>query len=739
MPRNIRLLGLSALCALVSGPALTVRAAGSATPPYKNPQLGVEQRVEDLLGRMTPAEKARMLAGSGWMESFPIERLGIPAIKMADGPMGVRNWTGSSAVTSAATTSPVLTTAFPASIGMASSFDVDLVQQEGRVIAQEVKALGRDMILAPTVNINRTPLWGRNFEGYGEDPYVAARMGVAYIRGVQGEGVIPSVKHFAANNEEFERHRIDETIDLRTLHEIYLPAFKAAVEEAGVWAVMNAYNKVNGQYCAENPFLLTETLRKSWGFKGFVISDWGSTYSTAATINAGMNLEMPGGEPMRRWFAQPSTQEAGNGAGWLTEEKVMAAIASGEVKQSTVDDNVRGLLRVMFMAGLFDKPHVGGGAVDTPEQRAVARKAATESMVLLKNDGGVLPLDGKVRSVAVIGPSAAIARTGGGGSSLVRSKYAVTPLDGIKEAAGAGVQVTYALGVAMQGEDAPKDPHVEQDEAVALAAKSDVAVVVVGYSYKLEGEGHDRPSMDLPAGQDDLIKAVAAANKKTIVVVVAGSPVTMTSWIHDVPAVLYAWYGGQEAGHAVGDLLFGVAVPSGKLPITYPARIEDSTAYGHYPGENLHVAYAEGIYVGYRGFDKRKVEPRFPFGFGLSYTTFEYSGLKISQPTVKKGGTVEVSLQVRNTGARAGAEVVQLYVHDVEASVDRPEKELKGFRRVTVQPGQSETVSFTIDQSALSFFDPGRKTWVAEPGAFDVLVGASSRDIRLRGEFSLVE
>jgi beta-glucosidase len=741
MSRTVLLLGCSLVCTLFSGSALSVAAADAAAPAAdQNAQLPVEQRVEDLLGRMTPAEKARMLAGSGWMESFPIERLGIPAIKMADGPMGVRNWTGSSAITSAATISPVLTTAFPASIGMASSWDLDLVQQEGRVIAQEVKALGRDMILAPTVNINRTPLWGRNFEGYGEDPYVAARMGVAYIRGVQGEGVIPSVKHFAANNEEFERHRIDEAIDLRTLHEIYFPAFKAAVEEAGVWAVMNAYNKVNGQYCAENPFLLTETLRKSWGFKGFVISDWGSTYSTAATVNAGMNLEMPGGEPMRRWLAQPSTQEAGNGAGWLTEEKVTAAIASGEIEQSTGDDNVRGLLRVMFTAGLFDTPHVGGGEVDTPEQRAVARKAATESMVLLKNEGAVLPLDGKkVRSVAVIGPSAAIARTGGGGSSLVRAKYAVTPLDGIKEAAGAGAQVTYALGVAMQGEDATKDPHAEQDEAVALAAKSDVAVVVVGYSYKLEGEGHDRPSMDLPAGQDELIKAVAAVNKKTIVVVVAGAPVTMTPWIHDVPAVLYAWYGGQEAGHAVGDLLFGVAVPSAKLPITYPARIEDSTAYGHYPGENLHVTYAEGLYVGYRGFDKRKVEPLFPFGFGLSYTTFEYSGLKVSQPTVKKGGTVEVSLQVRNSGSRAGAEVIQLYVHDVEASVDRPEKELKGFRRVTLQPGQTDTVSFTLDQSALSFFDPGKKAWVAEPGAFEVLVGASSRDIRLRGGFSLVE
>jgi beta-glucosidase len=741
MARAVLLLALFAVCVLFPGIALSAPAADAAAPPaYKNPQLPVDRRVEDLLGRMTPAEKARMLAGSGWMESALNERLGIPAIKMADGPMGVRNWAGSSAVTNVATTSAVLATAFPASIGMASSWDVDLVQAQGRVIAQQVKALGRDMILAPTVNIQRTPLWGRNFEGYGEDPYLAARMGVAYVRGVQGEGVIPSVKHFAANNEEFERHRIDETIDLRTLHEIYFPAFRAAVEEAGVWAVMSAYNKVNGQYCAEHPFLLTQTLKKRWGFKGFVISDWGSTYSTAGTVNAGMDLEMPGGEPMRKWIARPATLTAGNGAGWLGEEKVLAAIASGELKQSALDDNVRRTLRVMFTAGLFDRPHVGGGEVDTPEQRAVARTAATESMVLLKNEGGLLPLDGrKTRSVAVIGPSAAVARTGGGGSSLVRPKYAVTPFDGIKEAAGTQLQVSYALGVAMPGEDATMDARAALDEAVVLATRSDVAVVVVGYSFKLESEGFDRPAMDLPAGQDELIEAVAAVNKKTVVVVAAGAPVTMTRWIHDVAAVLYAWYGGQEAGHAVGDLLFGIAVPSGKLPVTFPARIEDSTAHGHYPGEKLHVEYAEGIYVGYRGFDKRKAEPLFPFGFGLSYTTFEYSGLRVSTPTVKKGKTAEVSLQVRNNGTRAGAEVVQLYLRDVEASLDRPEKELKAFRRVVLQPRQTETVAFTLDESAMSFFDPGKKDWVAEPGAFEVLIGASSRDIRLRGTFGLVE
>jgi beta-glucosidase len=710
--------------------------------PYKNPKLPVEQRLADLLGRMTPRERAEMLSGAGWMESQPNARLGIPAIKMADGPMGVRNWAGSSAVTNAAATPPVLSTAFPAGIGMGASWDVELVRRQGQVIAQEVKALGRNMILGPTMNINRQPLWGRNFEGYGEDPYLAARMGVAYIEGVQAEKVIATAKHFAANNQEFERHRIDEKIDARTLHEIYLPAFHAAVQEAGVWAVMNAYNKVNGSYCAENSYLLSETLQKSWGFQGFVISDWGSTYSTAATVAAGMNLEMPGGEPMRTWFAKPETQKDGNGAGWLTPEKVLAAVAAGQLKQEAVDDGARRILRVMFTAGLFEGANAPGGEVDTPEQRAVALTAAIESIVLLKNQGGALPLGApKIRSVAVIGPSAAIARTGGGGSSLVRPKYSVTPLDGIREAAGAQVRVGYALGVAMPGEDASQETEQARaalrNEAVELARNSDAAVVVVGYSTKLESEGFDRPSMDLPAGQDELIEAVAAANKNTIVMTVSGAPVTMTKWVGRVPAIVQAWYGGQEAGRAIGAILFGAQNPSGKLPVTFPRQWSDSPAYGHYPGENLHVAYDEGIYVGYRGFDKRNIEPLFPFGHGLSYTKFDYSGLKITPAKVAAGKPVEVTMHVRNSGPRAGAEVVQLYVHDVKSSVDRPVKELKGFRRVTLNPGQAQSVSFTLDKSALSFYSVAKDEWVAEPGAFEVWIGASSRDIRLKGAFEL--
>jgi beta-glucosidase len=732
---------LIAIAALAAGWSLAQPQKDTAVPPYKDPKLAVEARVSDLLHRMTLDEKVAMLAGSGWMESQPIERLGIPAIKMADGPVGVRAWFGSSAVTNAATTPRIASTAFPAGIAMAATWDPDMVAQVAKALGQEVKALGRDMILGPTVNIARQPLWGRNFEGYGEDPYLASRLVVAYIKGVQGEGVIPSVKHFAANNQEFERHRIDEKIDERTLHEIYFPAFEAAVKEAGVWSVMSAYNKVNGIYCAENPYLLHDVLKKQWGFKGFVISDWGSTYSTAATVNAGMDLEMPGGEPMKAWLARRQTQADGNGAGWLTPDKVLPAVQSGQISAAAVDDNVSRILRVMFTAGLFDKPHAGGGAVDTPDQKTVARTAAAESIVLLKNDGDLLPIAKSVHSLAVIGPNAAVARTGGGGSSLVRPNYAVTPLDGIRERAGNAMQVTYSQGVSIPGEDASKDSasaraRLRQD-AAAVAARSDAAIVIVGNAPSVESEGFDRKTLSLPEGQDELIAAVAKANKDTIVVINAGSPVAMDPWIGQVPAVLSMWYGGQEGGHAIASVLFGDFTPSGKLPVTFPARIEDTPAYGHYPGENLHTEYAEGIYVGYRHYDRASIAPLFPFGHGLSYTKFDYSDLKITPDKVGPGRRVQVSMTLKNSGQRAGAEVVQLYLHQAKASADRPPEELKGFRRVMLLAGQSQTVTFTLDPRAMSFYSVAKHAWVAEPSVFDAMIGASSRDIRLKGSFEL--
>jgi beta-glucosidase len=731
---------LPVLILLVTLHAVAQTSASSDAAPYKNPSLPVEQRVQDLLGRMTLEEKVAMLSGADWMSTVPNERLGIPSLKMADGPLGIRTWSGPSFKASTLRhDQQIETTAFPAGVAMAATWDTELVQSQGQAIGQEMKALGRDMILGPTVNINRTPLWGRNFEGYGEDPYLTSRLAVAYIKGVQGEGVIATVKHFAANNQEFERHRIDAKISERALQEIYFPAFKAAVQEAGVWSVMSAYNKLNGVYCAEDTALLKEQLQKQWDFKGFVVSDWGSTYSTANTVNAGMDLEMPGGEPVKAWMKSDNARESGNSGGWLVPEKVLPEISAGKISKATIDDNVSRILRAMFTAGLFDKPHTGGGEVDTQEQRAFARKAAGESIVLLKNSGDALPLDpAKIHSLVVIGPNAAAARTGGGGSSLVNPKYSVTPLKGIQDKAGQHIQVSYALGVAMEGEDASKDtPEVREqmrNEAVQAASKADAAIIFVGRSPKIESEDFDMKTLDLPAGQDDLIAAVAKANKHTIVVLNAGGPVIMTKWLAQVPALVEMWYGGQEGGNAIADVLFGDVNPSGKLPVSFVKEWKDSPAYGHYPGVNLHVEYAEGIYVGYRYFDTKKVEPLFPFGYGLSYTKFEYSDLKVSPASA---GKADVSLELRNSGNRAGAEVVELYVHDGHASVDRPVQELKGFRRVALKAGEKTTVHFTLDRAAFAFYSDAKKDWVTEPGTFDVLVGASSRDIRAKGAFVL--
>ena len=712
--------------------ALLAPQSQTVTPPYKNASLSADKRADDLLGRMTLQEKVAMLAGAAWMESAPNERLGIPALKMADGPVGVRSWSGPSALTNAAGSKlpQVLSTAFPAGVTLGATWDPEIVGRVGQALGAEVRALGRNMLLGPSVNIQRTPWAGRNFETYGEDPYLSSRLVVAYIKGMQSEGVIATVKHFAANSQEFERRTIDEKIGERALEEIYFPAFKAAVQEAGVWSVMSAYNKVNGLWCSENPYLLTDTLKKRWGFQGFVVSDWGGTHSTVDDGVAGLDIEMPGPESVRALVNHDETTRMNFTGGFQAPEKVLPEIESGKIPQAVVDDRVRRMLRSMFAAGIFDRGPEPAGEVDTPEEIAVARTAATEGIVLLKNERSVLPIEtGKVHTIAVIGPSANVARTGGGGSSNVKPKYAVTPLQGISQHAGKQFIVEYALGAAMEGEDQDKGSATLLKEAATIASKADMAVVFAGNSSKLESEGHDRATLSLPAGQEELIKAVAAVNPRTVVVLIAGSPVLMDNWVGKVPALVAAWYPGQEGGHAIADILFGNANPSGKLPMTFPREWKDSPAFGHYPGENGRVDYAEGIYVGYRHFDKNSIEPQFPFGHGLSYTTFAYSDLKVSPH--------EVSLAVRNTGSREGAEVVQLYVGDSHSSVDRPLEELKGFRRVVLKPGETKTVTFGLDKSALSYYSTAKKEWVAEPGTFEVLVGASSRDIRLRGKFEL--
>ena len=726
-----------ALCFAITAMVLGSSQAQKAI--YQDATRPVPERVSDVLSRMTLEEKVSMLAGSGWMESTGVPRLGIPVIKMADGPMGIRNWTGSSAVTSVEGVSPSFTsTAFPAGICIAAAWDPALARKVGTAIGQEVKSIGRDMILGPTVNIQRTPLWGRNFESYGEDPFLSGNIAVGYIEGVQGQGVLASVKHFVVNNEEFERHRIDVAVDERALHEIFYPAFEAAIQRAHVWTVMSSYNKINGIYAAQSP-LLEQELYYAAGFTGFVISDWGSTYSTAPTVHAGMDLEMPGGPPMQRWIAGPNPKLAGNDGGYLVPEKVLAKVSTGAISAADIDRNAGRILTVIFESGLYDHPHAGGVPIDTPEQRAVARQAADEGMVLLKNEGAILPLDSAIlHSIAVIGPSAAIARVGGGGSGLVSAKDVVTPLEGIRKRAG-GLTVRYALGAAMQGEEqpdaTPETRHKLIEEAVAAARSADVAIVFAGYNSKLETEGKDRPDMDLPAGQDDLIKAVAAANKKTIVVFNAGDSVTLTRWVDQVPGLIDAWYGGEEGGDAIADLLFGDVNPSGKLPFTFLRRLTDSPSNANYPGTDLHVTYAEGIYIGYRFFDKHlDTPPLFPFGFGLSYTSFALSSLQVPKNAGQDGSLV-VTATVRNTGRRRGAEVVQLYLADPGAPIDRPVRELKGFERVELAPGESRVVRFALDRRALSYYSAASHAWMMHPGQFDVSVGTSSRDLPLKGSF----
>jgi beta-glucosidase len=692
-------LALNLLAALAAPIMMT---AQSPEARYRDPKLPVEQRVDDLLGRMTLEEKVDIVSGGGWMESKANARLGIPALKMADGPVGVRNWYGPSAITMKANSPlPTITsTAFPAVVALGATWDPDLLHEVGKTIGDEARALGRDMMLGPAVNIVRAPLAGRNFEMYGEDPYLSSRLVAGYIQGMQGEGIIATVKHFAANNQEYERQTIDAKIDERALREIYLPAFRAAVQEAHVWAVMSAYNKLNGHWCAENSWLLTDVLKKEWGFQGIVVSDWKGTHSTAPTANAGLDLEMPGAESIRRYTAAGVPQnpgDVGSRGAMLTPDKLLPLVKSGEVKEAVIDDKVRRLLRVMFANGLFENAKPGGGEVDTPVQRALARKAADEAIVLLKNSGDVLPLlPEKVHSIAVIGPSAAVARTGGGGSSSVKTSYAISPLDAVRERAGSGIQVSYAEAL---------------PEAVAVAAKADLVLVFAGDSADVEREGRDRESMDLPGGQNELIEAVVKANPHTVVVLNVGAPVTMP-WVERVPAIVNAWFPGEEGGHAIADVLFGDVNPSGKLPETFPRRIEDSPSWGNYPGKDGVVDYAEGIYVGYRHYDKKNIEPLFCFGHGLSYTKFEYSDLKVSAD--------QVSLWVRNTGPRDGAEVVQLYVRLPGA--DRPVKELKGFRRVELMRGTGVTVTLPLRD-------------LNDAGKYDVLVGASSRDVRLQGSF----
>ena len=805
----------------------------------------VERRAERILRRMTTDEKIAYIGGHEEFHIRALDRLGLPEIRLDDGPQGIRHFGQ--------------TTGYPAAISLAATWNMELARDFGRSIARDARARGIHVWLGPGVNMHRSPLCGRNFEYLGEDPYLAGMLASEVVRSLQSNGVLATVKHFAANNQEYARHGVSSDMDERTLREIYLPAFEMCVKRGGAAFVMAAYNPLNGIHCTQHDFLLNRILKGEWGFDGVVMSDWGSTYDGVAAAVGGLDLEMPSGKHMNT-------------------ASMRAALADGKVTMAELDDKVRRILRVIIRAGFLDRPQTLENVPrDDPRSRGVALALAREAAVLLKNDGGALPLDkGALKRVAVIGMNAHPGVPQGGGSGHTWNFRQTSLLDGVRAIAGDGVEVRFHPGditsdtVAMarnsefehtdadgattpglkveffanselKGEpeltrvdrvmnynwalnppvpEMPKDnwsarwtgrirpaktgPHVflgrvddsmrvwldgrlimdhwrsgrnrvvdavEHLEAgrtydlkveyrelehyailhfgwapgydkaappeAEVARGCDVAIVCAGFNSLTEREGGDR-TFELPYGQADMIRAVAAANPRTIVVLNGGGNMEMDSWIGDVGAVLHAWFPGQEGGQAIAEILFGAVNPSGKLPASFERVPEDNpTSASYHSPDKKSAFYSEGVFMGYRGFDKSGIRPRFAFGHGLSYTTFGFSDVMVSKPLVRQGEAVKVSFTVTNTGDRAGATVGQVYVHDVESSEPRPVKELKGFAKVALEPGESRTVTVELAPEALGFWHPSARKWVAEAGKFEVLVGPASDDLPLRAEFEL--
>ncbi|WP_211352185.1 glycoside hydrolase family 3 C-terminal domain-containing protein [Dinghuibacter silviterrae] len=693
-----------------------------------------EAKIGQLIKEMTLEEKVNMIHASSSFTSGGVPRLGIPELVTSDGPHGVRlehgrGWDDSQVhVFDSATY-------FPVGVCLAATWNPHLGFLQGSALGAESNARGKDVQLGPGINIIRTPLNGRNFEYMSEDPYLISRMVVGEIKGMQSQGISACVKHYLANNQEINRSHIDVEMSERALREIYLPGFKAAITEGGANTIMGAYNKFRGQFCTENAYLIDTILKKEWGFKGIVISDWGAVHNTMEALENGTDLEMGTDLDM---LPNPDYHK------FFMGDTVLTLVRNGVVSQELVDDKVRRILRIMFKTRMMDHGRQKG-SFDTREHQEVARKVAEEGIVLLKNDTHILPLDAHtVHTVAVIGANAGRLNAQGGGSSQVRSLYEITPLQGLKNLVGAQVKLTYAQGYTI-ARGAQADPALIAQAAEA-AAHADVAIIVGGwthgYDYAIwkdnayDAEDVDKPNMDMPFGQDELIRAVVKANPRTVVVLMGGGPIDMTRWETTVPGILQAWYPGLEGGTALAKILFGEVNPSGKLPMSFPRKLEDVPAQklGEYPGDGTTVRYNDGIYVGYRYYDTYKVAPLFPFGHGLSYTTFGYSDLSVV-PAGKDQVTVRFT--VRNTGKRAGSEVAQVYVHEEKCSVDRPEKELKSFEKVYLEPGASKVVTLTLNKDAFQYYSEAKHKWVLEPGRFDFLVGSSSRDIRLQGNLGL--
>ncbi len=657
-----------------------------------------DARAKKIVSQMTLDEKISQMHGTKTATQYRIvlgvPRLGIPDLLVTNGPAGFGP---------AGQGHQGKATALPAPIGLAATWDMDAARGYGTVEGSEAADYGNTFFEAPDINIARVPQNGRTFEAYGEDPWLVSRLAVANIEGIQSQGIIANVKHFAANNQENGRRTISAVIDERTLREIYLPAFEAAVKEGHVASVMGAYNRVNGTYCCENGLLLTQILKGEWGFDGFVSSDFHAVHSTVETVMNGLDLEMPDdmylGAPLK------------------------AAVDAGKVPVAVIDEHLVRRFRTMMKIGVWDHAPVRK-PIPVAENGALARQWAEEGAVLLRNEGGLLPLKvGSIKSVALIGPYATSASTGGGGSSKVDSLYAVTPLDGLRKSFGGGVNVTLNDGA-------------DVTAAAAAAKGADFAIVMVG-DTQTEGTDH---AISLSGSQDALVEAIAAANPHTVVVLKTGGPILMP-WNDKVPAILEAWYPGEEDGNVVADLLTGDANPSGKLPITFPKQLGDLPANSpeQYPGVGPEVHYSEGVLVGYRWFDARKIEPLYPFGYGLSYTTFAYSNLKLSSDKLAAAAPkLTVEFDIANTGALAGAEIAQVYIGlPAQPGVPQPPRQLKGFARLSIQPGVVAHASVPLDPRAFSYWDTASHAWKVAPGDYPISVGASSRDLRLEGSVSV--
>lgn len=742
--KKLTLMKICAACGMLTAVACGgTQSTGGQVALYLDETQPIERRVEDALSRMTLEEKVAVLHAQSKFSSAGVPRLGIPELWCTDGPHGIRpevlwdewdqaGWTNDSC------------TAFPALTCLAATWNPEMSALYGKSIGEEARYREKDVLLGPGVNIYRMPLNGRNFEYMGEDPYLSSRMVVPYIQGVQQNGVAACVKHFALNNQEVHRHGVNVIVDDRALNEIYLPAFKAAVREGGAWAIMGSYNKYRGEYCCHNRYLLNDILKRDWGFDGAVISDWGGTHDTREAIDNGLDLEYGSWTDGLTWGASNAYDN------YFLAAPYLDLLRKGEASVEVLDGKVRRVLRLIFRTAM--NTHKPFGSLNSPEHAAAARRIAGEGMVLLKNDGGVLPLDlQQTKRIAVIGENAVKMMTIGGGSSSLKVKHETSPLEGILAAVGDRAEVVYERGYVgdvsssfngvESGQDLRETRSADQliADAVAAARGADAVIFIGGLnkSANQDAEGSDRLQLGLPYDQDRLIEALAAANPRLVAVFVSGNAVAMP-WIDRVPAVLEAWYSGSEAGNALADVLFGAVNPSGKLPFTFPVRLEDNgaIALGEYPGGDS-VKYNESIFVGYRWAEKQQIAPLFAFGHGLSYTTFAYDKVRVDRDELTDKGAIRLSVDVTNTGGRAGQEVVQLYIGDEASSLPRPVKELKGFEKIALEPGQTRTVTFTITPEALQYYDDTKGAWVAEPGAFTAFVGSASDDIRGEARFTL--